>query len=487
MYQPSVEVIRLPRLFLHFFDVHFLELKAADQIGSPIVRECELATRLAILAASEVLVPAASYFESAICRRILDGYRPLYDLGGIWLVGSGANTEEFSYAKLQQYPAQSLQHKQYAIASHTTVPPFRSRTASASHDIAERWLVILEDAMSFGAVVKDFQIERPAVFEKRWSCVPEKLEGKAFIVDHVSPLILGRTRNPVLRNRLHSIINEAYFGSYTKEFAAGVVTELIYLAAPHAIPSANWNLPFRTLINRCRNAGILERVAHEQVAKLLEIRNDPVWLACLTGSVERSEKGTGAITLAAQQTDVNAPIQPDRVKSLLKQLRKKKPGPKDASDYQECVLELLGALFATAFAFPKKEQRIHEGRKRIDVTYTNVATRGFFRWLHEVNRIQCLFIMVECKNYTSDPKNPELDQLAGRFSPQRGQFGFLVSRSCKNRDLFRQRCRDTALDSRGYIILLTDADLEALSKAKIEGRESEIDRFLDAEFRALVF
>ena len=30
--------------------------------------------------------------------------------------------------------------------------------------------------------------------------------------------------------------------------------------------------------------------------------------------------------------------------------------------------------------------------------------------------------MVECKNYFCDVANPEADQIAGRFSPNRGQY-----------------------------------------------------------------
>jgi hypothetical protein len=73
--------------------------------------------------------------------------------------------------------------------------------------------------------------------------------------------------------------------------------------------------------------------------------------------------------------------------------------------------------------------------------------------------ISCPFVFVECKNYTSDPANPELDQLSGRFSVNRGRFGILVSRSFTNRALFIQRCNDTYRDNRGLIIPLEDREM----------------------------
>ncbi len=131
---------------------------------------------------------------------------------------------------------------------------------------------------------------------------------------------------------------------------------------------------------------------------------------------------------------------------------------------------LLTALFYPALSDPKIEDPIHEGRKRIDITYTNTARQGFFRWLR-LHSIPCTYIAVECKNYWGDPANPELDQISSRFSPLRGQVGILVCRSFKNRDLFIKRCRDTALDHRGFVLPLDDADLRAL----VDEARAELD------------
>lgn len=139
-----------------------------------------------------------------------------------------------------------------------------------------------------------------------------------------------------------------------------------------------------------------------------------------------------------------------------------RPGPHGASAYHRAVADLLSAIFYPPLANFKVEDRIHDGRKRIDITCDNVATAGFFDW---VNRgYHCPLIPIECKNYEHDPANPELDQLSGRFSDQRGNFGLLVCRSFKNKELFLERCRDTSRDRRGYVIALDDEDLKALAE-----------------------
>lgn len=181
----------------------------------------------------------------------------------------------------------------------------------------------------------------------------------------------------------------------------------------------------------------------------------------------------------------------DEAKTLLSTLSEKlssiPPGTAHAGDYHNCITGILEAVFYPWLTQPKKEQPLHDGRKRIDIVYSNAARAGFFHSLHSIKKIPCPYIMVECKNYRADPSNPELDQLAGRFSPNRGRFGLLVCRTCNDRDLFSRRCRDTAQDDRGWIVMLTDDDIRTLLSLRAEGKEQEMCMLLETEYKHLVF
>lgn len=142
------------------------------------------------------------------------------------------------------------------------------------------------------------------------------------------------------------------------------------------------------------------------------------------------------------------------------------PGPVHSSEYESAVEALLTALFYPSLVNPEVQLRLHDGRKRVDIAYTNAAIVGFFSWVGM--HYPAARIFVECKNYSEDPNNPELDQLAGRFSPSRGKVGMLVCRAVDNRQLMDQRCRDTASDQRGYITVLDDLDLRALVQEQQE-------------------
>lgn len=170
--------------------------------------------------------------------------------------------------------------------------------------------------------------------------------------------------------------------------------------------------------------------------------------------------------------------------SLLAAATKLTPGNKDAHSYEEAIEKFISGLLYPSLSFPVKQDEIHDGRKRIDITYVNSARSGFFAWLSR--HYAASHIFVECKNYGKELGNPEVDQLAGRFSPSRGQVGILIYRSAADKNLLLQRCKDTAADGRGYIITLDDMDLRELIGQRYEVISGESNNLLYKRFKALI-
>ena len=140
-----------------------------------------------------------------------------------------------------------------------------------------------------------------------------------------------------------------------------------------------------------------------------------------------------------------------------------------ATKYHRLVTGILELCFYPALIAPRLETPLHDGRKRIDITFDNAAKSGFFHRLHAVHKLPSAYIMVECKNYSRDVNNPELDQLAGRFGINRGQIGLLVSRTVDDLDTLILRCTDAYKDGRGLLLPLTDADLVSMLEARLAG------------------
>lgn len=146
-------------------------------------------------------------------------------------------------------------------------------------------------------------------------------------------------------------------------------------------------------------------------------------------------------------------------KCLIDELKSIKEGNQEASQYHKTVICILEFIYFPHICNPSKEQVVHEGRKRIDIVFDNNSQSGFFYDLMIKFHIPANFIVVECKNYSKDVTNPELDQLSGRFSVKRGQFGMMLCRNINNMDTLLKRCSDTYYDDRGLIIPLIDKDL----------------------------
>lgn len=182
-------------------------------------------------------------------------------------------------------------------------------------------------------------------------------------------------------------------------------------------------------------------------------------------------------------TDIN--IQ-DLCQSLIIDLQSIPTGNQNATKFHRIVTGILEILFYPNLIYPTLELEIHDGRKRIDLTFDNAAPDGVFYRLWNSMELPCQYIMVECKNYTTDIRNPELDQLGGRFSPNRGQVGFLVCRSFQNYNRFLNRCKDTYRDNRGLIIPLSDVDLIDLLNEHNEWDSDYLERFLSDRIREIM-
>lgn len=163
-------------------------------------------------------------------------------------------------------------------------------------------------------------------------------------------------------------------------------------------------------------------------------------------------------------------------------------GSADATNYHNLIVGILELLLYPSLSSPKKEVEIHSGRKRIDITFNNSAEKGFFFTLPNQNAmLPCPFVFIECKNYTGEVANPELDQLSGRFSNRRGRVGILTCRTLDENEAFIKRCADTYEDDRGLIIPITDEDLKTALSEFPQKKAKALEDILLFKYRRIAF
>jgi hypothetical protein len=163
---------------------------------------------------------------------------------------------------------------------------------------------------------------------------------------------------------------------------------------------------------------------------------------------------------------------------LVRELRQIGVGTAHASEYHRYCIGALTFLLFPDLITPVKEREIDQGRKRIDISYTNAAREGLFDTALRSPQLRAIQVPVECKNYSQDVANPELDQLTGRFSHVRGFFGLLCCRSFSNKQRFIDRCKDAAVHRSHFVIALDDDDLALMLRNVEQGDRSANDRFL---------
>jgi hypothetical protein len=161
-------------------------------------------------------------------------------------------------------------------------------------------------------------------------------------------------------------------------------------------------------------------------------------------------------------------------------------GTRNAGDYHNLVLGSLTALFYPDLIQPHKEWGINDGRKRVDIVFTNAADKGFFAQRRDDAITHANTVIVECKNYSSDIHNQEIDQLLGRFDRNRGYFGIITCRDVDDKALLQKRLRDAASRGQGYILVLTDRDLVEMLQAKATLQDEVISQKLFRFFRELM-
>src|ERR1700728_2645971 len=169
------------------------------------------------------------------------------------------------------------------------------------------------------------------------------------------------------------------------------------------------------------------------------------------------------------------------------QLRSVPPGLPEASKYHNFMIGALTEIFYPELTRPMKEQPADEGRKRIDIFFHNSASKGFFSRLVNSHKYHSPYISMECKNYSSDPANPEFDQLMGRLNRKRGFVGILCCRLVEDKGLMLKRCRDVVNnDSERLILVFDDNDVCALLGFLAANERKKIDEYLEDKLKEIL-
>ncbi len=180
------------------------------------------------------------------------------------------------------------------------------------------------------------------------------------------------------------------------------------------------------------------------------------------------------------------------INEKIEKLKKIPVGPKYATIYHEHIFDCLNTIFNDPgvdnyLSSPKKEDRENSGRKRIDITFHNSSTKGFFSRLSNYGGLFCAKILFECKNFSPDIANPEYDQMNGRFNNRTSTIGYIVCRNIADKVKSIETSKDFVANKSHYIMVLTDSDIVKLLKACLsKDRNIIIDMILEGKIQEIL-
>lgn len=268
------------RIYVHFLDIHhFLRATVGNHVAfKKVWAEGRLAFRLAVLFSDVAYLPASTYYESELARFILSEHEALKELGFISLTAGETTLEEHREAKLVQYGSFSPGYLGEAYQQRITTepPPYVQHAGSSTIGITRHWFSVLETGALFRQATES-GIDLPSQIEKIWERIPEELAGRAFVPQHVSPLmqLLGSPRLPSWV--LCEAIESPYIHGYAKRIKAGLVRDLIYLASPFQVRPLRGSISYKNLCRLLAVLDLMPVLRGIEARRLVTVKMMPDW------------------------------------------------------------------------------------------------------------------------------------------------------------------------------------------------------------------
>ena len=159
----------------------------------------------------------------------------------------------------------------------------------------------------------------------------------------------------------------------------------------------------------------------------------------------------------------------------------------NASKYHWLIFNILSIIFRNRLKRPQMEEQMGDGLQYVDITFSNKDDVGFFNQLAERYDIRCPNIMIECKNYTDDIRNPAYHQIESRLGRQSGRFGIIICRDIEDVDLALERSTFIHRQRSNIVITLTDSEIKELVELKLEDDDESIDYYLEDKLKKIIY
>lgn len=249
----------LGAIYVHFLDYYHANRAVAQYLATNrrVNKEAHLAFRMAVLFADTAIVPASSYFESSLCKRVLSRYPDFRYYGAVKLSARDMSLAEHIESKRAAYDDRSPEElvKAYRLKNRAPFPGYVRKRSSSTERITCGWQKLPEKQDPRRALDPSERLELDGQLESLWPRVPEFLGNRAFVPSHVADTLEEHGIILPSEAPLNEIIEPLYIDGYCSDFGASVIADLPTLTSPFEA-----GLLGRDRISFTRTAEWLERL-----------------------------------------------------------------------------------------------------------------------------------------------------------------------------------------------------------------------------------
>jgi len=227
------------QIFIHYFNPELLRAYGvgdAVQKSEGFLKKTITTTKLAFLISElPLLVPVSSIFEGPHFKDFLDDIRPIINIYFIKYISPTAEIGKYAEKKIREFHNQPELYPNYTskkdfsnfinlVAGIHWQPRIKR---SASKEISEQWKGELENFDGlWKQILKDekLRFRNISKIENSIHTVPEKLDGRAFVLYNAESLIPFKIddRNST---KVNLLINKAFVESYIYEYQASIIVD----------------------------------------------------------------------------------------------------------------------------------------------------------------------------------------------------------------------------------------------------------------------
>ena len=198
----------------HFLDHYMFQLNLPNTDSKMANRVLDRALFYMTLLMDIVYLPAVSFFEMPLCRKLLSDYQHLFAEGRIVLVGDGSDLGTFIERRLREYPKRSRQQQIYsrALKRFKRLPPYEAVESDTTASLIDQWPEAFVDKSGDPRSV--FSREHLlSNWDSTLDALSERMAGGAFIYPAVVRLFFA-TPNTRAEEQVLEAINRIFFDNF---------------------------------------------------------------------------------------------------------------------------------------------------------------------------------------------------------------------------------------------------------------------------------